>query len=327
MENKLISIIIPTYNRADFIAETMNSVWNQRFCPVEMIIVDDGSTDDTKKMVDDWIGSHNGKGFECRCIYQRHKGAPAARNKGAGAADGEFLMFLDSDDLLSSNALTYLAETLKNEETGIGACHWNFWVENNTHWHEKPGIPLLNSSDDLLEKWLGGWYIPPCAILWKQASFKKTGEWDETLSANQDGDLILRYLAAGGQIAFAKQGKALYRRHANKAAISDATSLPAIKSREKVLDKLARQLKKAGTFQHYRAALAGALYYVACDAYFHHYRDYGDQLCEKVERIDPSFRTENLLHRSLENVVGIYYKEQFHRWFNYWVHLLFGLRG
>jgi glycosyltransferase involved in cell wall biosynthesis len=327
MKNKLLSIIIPTYNRSDLIAETMNSVWNQQFRPVELIIVDDGSTDDTKKMVDDWIGSHNREGFEGRCIYQRHKGAPVARNRGAGAAGGELLMFLDSDDLLSANTLTYLAETLKNETVGVSACCWNFWMKNSDSWHEKSGMPLPDPSDDLLKKWLGGWYIPPCAILWKQSSFKKTEGWDETLSANQDGDLILRYLAAGGQIAFAKQGKALYRRHADKAGISDATSFLAIKSREKVLDKLTRQLKKAGMFQHYRTALAGGLYYVACDAYFHRYRDYGDRLCKKVERIDPSFRTENLLHRGLENVVGIYYKEQLHRWFNYWMHLLFGLRG
>jgi len=94
----LVSIIIPTFNRAHYLLEAINSIFAQNYKNIEIIIVDDGSTDNTSKI----INLHN---KQLHYIYQENGGQAAARNKGIAIAKGKYLAFLDSDDLWTSNKL------------------------------------------------------------------------------------------------------------------------------------------------------------------------------------------------------------------------------
>ena len=99
MKNPLVSIIVPVYNRADLVIIAMESVLNQTYRPIELIVVDDGSTDDTHDRVIKWAESHNNMpGFEAYCLHQANKGGNAARNFGIQHAKGELVAFIDSDD-------------------------------------------------------------------------------------------------------------------------------------------------------------------------------------------------------------------------------------
>ena len=97
----LVSVIIPTYNRAELLVEAMDSVWAQTYRPIELIVVDDGSTDKTREVVQEWRkkceADHQ---FALRYFHQANKGAPAARNLGLIESRGEFIQILDSDDYL-----------------------------------------------------------------------------------------------------------------------------------------------------------------------------------------------------------------------------------
>lgn len=94
MNDKIVSIIIPTYNRANCIRETITSVLNQTYQNFEIIIIDDGSIDNTKEIIQAFLDER------IKYIYQEHNGLPAsARNKGLKLAKGEYIAFLDSDDL------------------------------------------------------------------------------------------------------------------------------------------------------------------------------------------------------------------------------------
>ena len=104
MINNLVSILIPTYNRAHLICETLDSIVAQTYPSWECIIVDDGSTDTTKNVVADFISQ------DSRFIYilrpnNRPKGANTCRNFGFDNANGDYVLFFDSDDLMDSNAL------------------------------------------------------------------------------------------------------------------------------------------------------------------------------------------------------------------------------
>jgi hypothetical protein len=100
----------------------------QPYRPVELVVVDDGSTDETEKIVRDWIDRYGqSRQFDARYLYQSNQGAPAARNKGMEAATGDYLLFLDSDDQLTDEALTSLVRA--QEESKADVVYGNFrWV-------------------------------------------------------------------------------------------------------------------------------------------------------------------------------------------------------
>ena len=94
-----VSVVVPAYNRADLIVGAMESVFMQTCRPLELIIVDDGSTDDTRKRILEWAALHNKKTyFEVQYMYQENQGANAARNLGIQHAKGKLIAFIDSDD-------------------------------------------------------------------------------------------------------------------------------------------------------------------------------------------------------------------------------------
>ena len=103
-----MSVLIPTYRRAGLVAETLASVFAQTHRPVELIVVDDGSPDDTPAAVRAWLAEHPddpAAGWSARLIEQPNAGAPAARNRGFRASTGELIDFFDSDDLLHPGRL------------------------------------------------------------------------------------------------------------------------------------------------------------------------------------------------------------------------------
>lgn len=112
-ERPLVSIIIPTYNYADFLSTAIQSCLNQTYQPVEIIVVDDGSTDHTKNIAE-------GFGRDILYVSQENQGVSSARNRGLELAKGSYLAFLDSDDYLMNDSIGKKVEILeKNPEVGI----------------------------------------------------------------------------------------------------------------------------------------------------------------------------------------------------------------
>lgn len=110
------SVIVPTYNRASLLPRCLESVLAQAFLDYELIVVDDGSTDETAGLVE----AIAGRDARVRYVRQKHKGAGHARNRGAALAAGDFVLFLDSDDAVLPSWLTAFAEALQCG--GLVAC-------------------------------------------------------------------------------------------------------------------------------------------------------------------------------------------------------------
>jgi glycosyltransferase involved in cell wall biosynthesis len=116
----VISIIIPTYNRSGLVETALDSVAAQDYRPVEVLVVDDGSTDDTETVVRRWKDRcDQDQRLSTRYLYQSNQGAPAARNRGLEAATGEYVLFLDSDDRLAEDALTGLVRAQKERNADV----------------------------------------------------------------------------------------------------------------------------------------------------------------------------------------------------------------
>jgi glycosyltransferase involved in cell wall biosynthesis len=116
----IVSVIIPTYNRADCITRAIDSVLAQKYKNYEIIVVDDGSTDDTRRVLEPYMN-------RIRYIYQENAGCAAARNTGIRASCGEWIAFLDSDDRWLPEKLEYQMAYLK--ETGAEVCYTNSYFD------------------------------------------------------------------------------------------------------------------------------------------------------------------------------------------------------
>ena len=123
VDDPLVSVVIPTYNYAKYIAAAINSVLKQSYRNIELIVIDDGSTDDTA----DVIAIYEGK---LRYYFQKNQGLSAARNKGIELSNGRYIQFLDSDDILGADSIRSKVQHLNcNQNTAFVCCANQFIFE------------------------------------------------------------------------------------------------------------------------------------------------------------------------------------------------------
>ncbi len=146
--NPTVSIIIPTYNYALFLPTTIQSCLDQTYRPIEIIVVDDGSTDHTKNVIDKFHDS-------IIYVFQENKGVSAARNRGLEVASGHYIVFLDSDDYLTNGSIETRVRILeKCPDIGVvfGSTYSKTWGEEKLRYKPKVTSPLISNKfyEDLL---------------------------------------------------------------------------------------------------------------------------------------------------------------------------------
>jgi|TARA_B100000959_G_scaffold134696_1_gene141455 glycosyltransferase involved in cell wall biosynthesis len=181
-----ISVIIPTYNRRNTLSRAVESVLNQIYKPIEIIVVDDGSTDGTKEMFSEMYPL-------VRYIYQANSGVSSARNTGINSASGDWIALLDSDDEWLPDKLDRQVKLLQ-DNAEIRFCHTNeIWIRNNVRInqkkkHQKYGGNIFNKCLDICR-------ISPSSSLFHTSVIKDVGLFDESLDVCEDYDLWLRITA------------------------------------------------------------------------------------------------------------------------------------
>lgn len=248
--NPRVSVIVPTYNRADLLPATLQSVLGQAFADLELLLVDDGSTDGTEQVV---RGIADG-----RLVYlpQPHSGLPAvARNAGLRRARGAYIAFLDSDDLWLPDKLAVQVEYMDaHPELGLTFAnaimfggdpeaakeHQLFLNRPPSHPTHSAGAAGLPSVECSFEELYGWPIIPSLTVMIRAAVVSVVGFFDEDprLKANEDYDYWLR-IAAHCRVAYLDRPLAEYRRHAG--GISRAT-VASCQSKLFLVDKLDRTL-------------------------------------------------------------------------------------
>jgi glycosyltransferase involved in cell wall biosynthesis len=195
----LISIVIPLFNRALLIRETLSSVINQSYKNWEVIVVDDHSTDNSREVVEEFCKTDNRIHYYLR--DREPKGAPACRNIGVQKSQGNYIIFLDADDLLSYSCLENRVKFLNNNP------HLDFAVFPMSHFKHEPGENdktwrIGPGEEDDLDRFLKhdwwlliGWLTT--SPLWKKEALARLGGFDESLMDWQDWDLHIRALISG----------------------------------------------------------------------------------------------------------------------------------
>jgi glycosyltransferase involved in cell wall biosynthesis len=207
--NPLVSVVVPAYNAAKYIAETIESVLNQSFSNFELIIIDDGSTDNQV----DLIFPYCQRDVRVKYIYQENKGVSASRNTGFNHSSGKYIAFLDADDVWLSNNLSSKLE--KFESGNYGLVHSDGYLMDE-HSALKPGLmsgcegQLLN---EMLE-WTRTQVPGPSSILVKREVLCSVGLFDIALSTSADHDFFLR-VASSYSIGRSEHPTWKYRLHRN----------------------------------------------------------------------------------------------------------------
>ena len=117
--NELISIVVPVYNVEKYLGTCVESILKQTYSNIEVILVDDGSTDCSGKMCDHYMGQDE----RIKVIHKKNGGLSDARNKGIIQAEGEYITFIDSDDVVSSDYVEYLYNILEENDGDIAICN------------------------------------------------------------------------------------------------------------------------------------------------------------------------------------------------------------
>ena len=259
--NKQVSVIIPFYNAEKFIAETIQSVLEQSYINYELILVNDGSTDDSEKIC--WSFSDK------RINYLKipNGGVSMARNIGYAKSSGEYVAFLDADDRWLTERLQKTVDKM-NDDSSIGLIHTHIAVidENGKKtgqvFHGKEGWIL----DDLL-KWEECCIPAPSSILVRREVLKNVGLFDKNLSTAADHDFFFR-VSSKYKIAMLPEVLGEYRVHENNMHLN-------IKRMEKDHVYTYRKADKNGFFSNkkFKKHCFGNLYRILSGSYWVNARD------------------------------------------------------
>lgn len=226
----LVSIIIPNFNSASFLPECLESCLLQKSTLKEIIVVDDHSTDNSLSILESY---QNNWPSLLRVFVNPQKGACSARNYGFEKSSGEFIQFLDSDDILNPNKIENQLKELKKSPdyyNNLIHCQWGRFYNDDiskVDWwgpHElikrnlKPADWLIANHMSMT----GCWLTPRKLI-------EKGGLWDETLKRNQDGEFFSRIMLNASKVLYCDDAKVYYR-SGNSLSISSAIKREAMES-------------------------------------------------------------------------------------------------
>lgn len=210
-----VSVIIPSYNSEKFVSTTLNSVLNQTFRDIEVIVVDDGSTDRSPEIVRSY-------GSPVQLISQRNSGVSTARNLGIARSSGEFVCFVDSDDFWFKDKIATQVQMFKTHPN-VGAVYSNFikWQSDENDSFPTPESFSLEGALDEIDQEYSGWiyhlFLLDCWMLtstsmFRKKVFEKCGDFDSTLPCGEDWDLWIRIAREYPMIKL-QRPTTLYRQH------------------------------------------------------------------------------------------------------------------
>ena len=278
----LVSVIIPCFNAERWIAEAIDSCLSQTYPHVEVIVVDDGSTDGSLALVESY-------GKEIHIETGPNQGGNRARNRGFRSSRGEYIQFLDADDYLLPEKIQRQVGFLEEFDADVVYGDWRH------RFHEPDGsshlgeVQISGEQMDVLESLLAGWWVAPSALLWRRGTVLNTGGWDEALFAAQDRDFFTTVALREADIRYQPGCHSVYRRHGNE-TVSSGDLVRWLENHRRVLEKAEHRLEATDRLlPRYRKALAKS-YFTLARNYYDVERSRYDQLLGKTLELCPGFQ-------------------------------------
>lgn len=192
----LISLIVPTYNSAHLITTTLNSIWQSTNQNYEVLIIDDGSTDNTKDIVTPYLSDNRFK-----YVFQVNKGLAGARNTGIEHAKGEYLVFLDSDDVILPEKLVVQSKYLDtHSDVDVAFSDSQWFVEDDLN-HTLP-VTFPKYEGDVLPYLLFGNFMHVNAVMVRTEKVREVGGFDINFRELEDWDLWMRLAINGSKFGY-----------------------------------------------------------------------------------------------------------------------------
>jgi hypothetical protein len=228
-----VSIVIPAYNQARYLAQAIESCLAQTHSDLEVVVVDDGSTDETPAVVARFAN-------RIRCVRQANAGLPAARNRGFRESTGGYVCFLDADDWFHPEKIRKQAEVLDADAAaGFVYCDIETVDEGGRPVAKQPSVGAVGAelSGNILPVLIKAGYFPPHTVMMRRRVLEELGGFDPELGGHADYDLWLRAAAAGHRAVYLDERLASYRTHAGSMS-RDGRHMG--ETRQAALTKLAR---------------------------------------------------------------------------------------
>lgn len=205
----LVSILIPCYNAAPYIAAALDSTLAQSWPHMETVVVDDGSTDGSAEILDSY------RSMGIKVIHQENKGQCAAANRAFQECSGDYIKFFDADDLLAPRTVELQLERIAGLRNAVSSCEWGrFYRHDLSTFKLQPQLVWkdMDPTEWLVESWLGGGGMMQCALfLIPRTLLDKCGPWNESLSLINDFEFFARVLSHASQVRFAAGARLYYR--------------------------------------------------------------------------------------------------------------------
>ncbi len=210
-----VSILIPAYNAERWLTQTLQSALAQTWPHKEVIVVDDGSRDQTLAVARRFERVNQGLNVRVRVVHQANAGASAARNHAFALAQGDCIQWLDADDVLDPHKIArqMQAAALHADPRALFTAAWGRFFNDPSRAREQPG-PLwqtLAPNDWLIQKFQHNTFMMLDAWLIPRAVAQAAGPWDERLSFDDDGEYACRLVAHSSQVIFVGDARCGYR--------------------------------------------------------------------------------------------------------------------
>jgi glycosyltransferase involved in cell wall biosynthesis len=223
----LVSILIPCHNAEAYVAAAVQSALGQTWANKEIIVIDDGSTDGSGQILETC------RDCGVKLFYQENKGQCAAANRAFNESTGEYVKFLDADDLLEPRTVELQMARLAGSDTAIASAEWGrFYGDDLSTFRLNPQSVWrdMNPLDWLVEAWMDARQMMQCALwLIPRRVLDQSGLWDERLSLINDFEFFARVLCFASEIRFTP-GARLYYRSGIQGSLSGQKSRKAVES-------------------------------------------------------------------------------------------------